>query len=124
MDVLFKIGTTDFSAWVKSETYTVDRTDVYQTWTDGNWTDHREVVRTRVQGTFSISFSRQAAFEAFIAALTSERNADGYYSVSVFPASVGALQTIDAFIDFAGSTKWDVTCPRKWQGGTVTITQR
>lgn len=124
MDILFRIGNADFTPWVKSDTYNVDRADVYQEWTDGNWHDHREVARTRITGSFSLSFARAADFQAFIAALASERNANNYYSVTVFPASVGAVQTIDAFLDYKGSTKWDVTCPRKWQGGTVAVFER
>ena len=124
MTNLFKIGTTDLTKWDYTANHKVNKADVYQNWTDGNWVEHREIVRTRITGTVELRFSRAAEFTAFLALLTSERNANGYYTVTVYCSDSGTTETIDAFLEYAGETKWDVTCPRVWQGGTVTIYQR
>lgn len=124
MQTLFKIGPADFTTWEQTDKHVLNRVDVYESWTDGNWTDHRVIARTRFAGSVVLSFSRTADYTAFLNALTTQRNANGYYSVSVYCSDTGALETFDAFLDVAGATQFDVTCPRIHQTITVTITGR
>ena len=121
---LFTIGTTDLSAFEDKEAHKVNKTDVYETWTDGNWTDHRVIARTRVSGTVGLKFPKESDFTNFLSLMASARNADGYYSVSVWCSNTGTTETITAYLDIIGQTAWDVTSPRKWQGVTVQITGR
>lgn len=123
-DITFKINTTDLSAYEDKEKHDVNRNDVFETWTDGNWVEHRVIARTRVEGSVFLKFSRQAAFDSFLSLLSSARNANGYYPITVWCSNTGSSVTINAFLAYSGQTKWDVTCPRKWQGGTVTIRER
>lgn len=123
-DILFKIGNTDLTPWVKKDSFSASREPVFQSWTDGNWTERREYVRTRLTGSVPLSFTRAADFAAFLALLTSERNVNGYYHVTIWNSNAGASETISAFLTYAGDTKFDVTCPRKWQGGTVAVFER
>lgn len=123
-DILFKIGNTDLTQWVKKAEFAASRQPVYESWTDGNWIERREYVRTRLTGTVPLSFTRAADFNAFIALLTSERNVNGYYPVTIWESNSGASETISAFLTYTGDTKFDVTCPRKWHGGTVAVYER
>lgn len=121
---LFKIGTTDLTQYEDKEKHDVNSEELYAAWTDGNWVEHREIVRTRVQGTVVLSFPRAAAYGSFLTLLASERDANGYYPVTVWCSNTNTNETIDAFLTIDGETKWDVTCPIKWQGITVGIYQR
>lgn len=121
---LFTIGTTDLTQYENKEEHEVNRTDVWEEWTDGNWITHRVISRTRVSGTVELSFSRETDFANFISLLTSERNANGYYSVTVWCSNTNTTETINAFLDVSGDTKWDVTAPIKHNTVVVTITQR
>ena len=50
MPILFKIDSTDLTEWEDKEQHSVNQEEVYASWTDGNYIEHREVVRTRISG--------------------------------------------------------------------------
>lgn len=121
---LFTIGTTDLTKWERTENHDVNRSDVYETWTDGNWIDHRVIARTRVSGTVTLSFAVESDFSSFVSLLSSARDAEGYYPISVWCANTNTVETLNAYLDISGDTKWDVTSPRKHNTITVNITGR
>lgn len=122
--VFFKIGSTDLTAYADIQNYNINKADVFQNWTDGNWVDHRDMVRTRITGTILLGFKTAASWSAFLALLTSQRNAAGYYPVTVYVNNTGTTETIDAFLDMTNATKWDLVNDRFWRVQTVTVTQR
>lgn len=124
MTDLFKISTTDLTPWEKTENHDVNRSDIYEEWTDGNWITHRVITRTKINGTVELGFSRQAEFDSFLNLLATARDVDGYYPVTVYCSNTGTTENINAFIDISGGTHWDVTAPIKYHSITVTITQR
>lgn len=121
---LFVVGSTDLTAWEQTENHAVNRDDVYEEWTDGNWITHRVIARTRVSGSVVLSFSRAADFTSFMSLMTTARNANGYYPITVWCSNTNTTESINAFLDIEGDTKWDVTAPIKHNTITVTITQR
>lgn len=121
MTDLFKISTTDLTKWEDTEKHDVNRTDVYTTWTDGNWNEHREIVRTRVSGTVTLGFSKEADFTAFMTLFSTARDANGYYPVTVWCSNTNTTETINAFLDIDGETVWDLSTPRKYHRITVNI---
>ena len=122
MTDLFKISTTDLTKWEDTTKHQVNRTDVYSTWTDGNWNDHREIVRTRVSGSVYLNFSRETDYANFVSLLTSARNVNGYYPITIWCNNTNTSETLNAFLDISGVTTFDVTAPIKHHGITVTIT--
>lgn len=124
MTNLFKIGPADFTPWEQTDKHVLNRVDVYESWTDGNWTDHRVIARTRFEGSVVLSFSRTVNYTAFLNTLEQRRTPDGYYYVSVYCSDTGQLESFAAFLDVEGATKFDVTCPRIHQTITVNITER
>lgn len=124
MTNLFKISSTDLTPWEKTENHDVNRDDVFEEWIDGNWITHRVISRTRISGTVQLSFARQADFNGFLSLMSSARDANGYYPVTVYCSNTGTTETINAFLDISGDTKWDVTAPIKHHTITVVITQR
>lgn len=122
MTDLFKISSTDLTQWEDTEQHKVNRDDVFTTWTDGNWIEHREIVRTRVSGSVVLGFKREADFTAFMTLLTTERDVNGYYPVTVWCSNTNTSETINAFLDLEGDTFWDVTAPIKYHRITVAIT--
>lgn len=121
---LFKINTTDLTKWEKTEEHEVNRTDVFEEWIDGNLITHRVIARTRVGGKVVLSFARETDFAAFMTLMSTERNTDGYYPITVWCSNTNTSESIDAFLDIEGSTAWDVTAPIKHHEITVNITQR
>ena len=122
MTNLFKISTTDLTAYEWTEQHKVNRDDVFTTWVDGNWNTHREIVRSRVSGTVVLGFKRETDFSAFITLLSTAQNANGYYPITVWCSNTNTSETVNAFLDIDGDTVWDVTAPIKYHKITVTIT--
>lgn len=121
---LFKISSTDLTKWEDTSKHEVNRADVWEEWIDGNWITHRVIARTRVTGKVVLNFSRATDYAAFVAILSSARDADGYYPVTVWCANTNTTETINAFLDVEGETAFDVTAPIKHNSVTVEITQR
>lgn len=121
---LFTVSSTDLTAWEDTDKHAVNKADIYEEWTDGNWISHRVIARTRVTGTVALSFSRESDFTAFMTLMSTAKSADGYYAVTVWCNNSNTTETINAFLDFSGDTKWDVTAPIKHHDITVSITQR
>lgn len=124
MTNLFKISSTDLTKWEVTDKHSVNRDDVYEEWTDGNWITHRVIARTRISGTVVLSFSRETDFSNFMTLLSTARNVNGYYPISVWCSNTNSLETINAFLDVSGDTKWDVTAPIKHHDITIAISQR
>lgn len=123
--VFFKIGQTDLTAYVDVQTYAVNKEDVYDEWTDANRIDHREIVRQRRSGAFSLGFSTAAAFSAWTALLSSAKTADGYYAVTAYINNTGSSDTFNAFLDVSHpEDKWDLKHNRHWLVAQVTLTER
>lgn len=120
----FKIGNTDLTAYEDIQNHDVQREDIYTSWTDGNWVDHREIVRTRVTGTVKLGFRKAADFAAFQTLLGTAQDPEGYYPVSVYCANTGTTETVDAFLEITGADKWNLTSSRQWQVVTIKITGR
>ena len=121
---LFKIGATDLTKWERTEEHNVNRTDVYEVWTDGNWVDHRVIARTRISGTVVLSFARETDYSSFLSLLSTERDEEGYYPISVYCSNTGTLETINAYLDIVSETKWNLVAPTKHNTVTVQITGR
>lgn len=121
---LFTVSSTDLTAWENTDKHAVNKADIYEEWTDGNWISHRVIARTRVTGKVVLSFSRESDFTSFMTLMSTAKSADGYYAVTVWCNNSNTTESINAFLDFSGDTKWDVTAPIKHHDITVAITQR
>lgn len=124
MPIIFKIGNTDLTAFVDKTAHSANKAEESSSWTDGNWIDHVETVRTRVTGSDTLKFKRKTDFDTFFALLTSERNANHYYPITVWVDNTQTSETVNAFLSVTGDTVWDVTCPREWRGVTVSYRER
>lgn len=122
MTNLFKIGSTDLTKWEDTTQHKVNREDVYTSWIDGNWTEHREIVRTKVTGSVTLGFERETDFSSFMSVLSSSRNVNGYYAITVWCNNTNSSVPINAFLDIEGDTIWDVTAPIKYHKIVVNIT--
>lgn len=98
---MFKVGNTDYSNHVIAGAYKVNQNDVPVTWTDGNYTEHRDIVRKRVEGSFDMYFKNMTEWDAFLTVLEANKT-DGYYNITVVcnnVPSATAEKTINAFVD-------------------------
>lgn len=122
--VFFQIGSTDLTDYADIQNYNVNQEDVFEEWTDGNYVTHRVVTRTRISGTVKLGFKDAVAWAAFQTLLTSQRNINGYYPVTLYVNNTGDTVTTNVFLDTTNATKWDMVNSKFWRVQTVTITQR
>lgn len=112
--VFFKISSTDLTPKVNIQEFKVNSSDVYETWTDGNFITHREIVRTRISGTFDIGFDDRTDLNSFLTLLSNNRNANGYYPIQIYVNNLNTTESINAFVDPEGEAKWDTNNGRQW----------
>jgi len=115
---------TDMTDAVNAQEYGLNREDVFQSWTDGNWLDHRDVVRTRIRGDVQIGFASESAYHAFLAALSAAKQQDGTVRLLAYVNNVAAPCDFYAFIDYPGAGRWDLVNSRQWQTLTLSISER
>lgn len=106
------------------QNYGLNQTNVYQTWTDGNWKDHRDVVRTRVSGSAKLGFASETEFNAFLTSIAGAELEDGTVKIKAYVNNVQAVCEFCAFIDIEGAGKWDLTNSRQWQVLTVKVSEK
>jgi len=122
--IFFKINTTDLTDYADIQNFNVNKVDVFQDWIDGNWIAHREIVRTRIEGSFQLGFKDATNWSSFLTLLSTSKNVAGYYPVTVYVNNTGAEETINAFLDIQVAGKWDLTNSRFWKVVTVKLSQR
>lgn len=121
---LFKIGATDLTKFEDTEKHVVNREDIFEEWVDGNYIQHRILSRTQITGTVFLEFTKPNDYSSFLTLLSAARDAEGFYNVTVWCSNTGTAETIDAYLDITGETKWDVTTPMKYHGVTIQIVER
>lgn len=113
---LLTINSIDFTKNITVPSWSVSDEEIFQTWTDGNGTTHKEVTRTKVSGkfTFKSRGTTDADYISFLAALAAVKTAANAYTISVYCDNTRTTKTIDAFVEFAPAMT------RKGGGSTFT----
>ena len=55
-EIYATVGTTDITKYIIKDTYKMNAEPVYESWTDGNFHEHRIRIRERVKGSFDVIF--------------------------------------------------------------------
>lgn len=122
--VFFKIGSTDITPTIDVQNYNVNRTEIYESWTDGNLREHRNTVRGKIAGTFPVGFASYADLQTFVALLNSARQPDGYYNIESSVNNLPDTVEYQAFVETTATGKYDDLNGRVWLVMSVTVTER
>lgn len=95
--MLLTINSVDFTPYIISKSYEVNKQDVYEGWTDANGIAHRSIYRTKISGTFTMKFIDRTKYSAFLTALSAVKT-DGYYAVTLYVNNTLSSETINAFV--------------------------
>lgn len=114
----------DMTGYADIQNLALNREDVFQSWTDGNWTDHRDVVRTRIRGTVTLGFRSETTYHSFLSGLAGAKLADGTVRLQAYVNNVQTVCSFYAFVDTAGAGRWDLVNARQWQTLTLNISER
>lgn len=99
--IMFKVGLTDCSSHVVGENYEVQSNDEYETWTDANGKEHRSAYRTRISGTFEMFFPTMAEYTTFATLLSTSKQSDLTYSVTIYDNKTGIETDTHVFLDYS-----------------------
>lgn len=83
---LLTIGIHDYTQCIKMPTYKVNEIDVYNEWTDANGTNHRDVYRTSIEGSFTLWFDDIELYEQFLNDISENvsKTTEGFNILSVY----------------------------------------
>ena len=99
---LFMIGDDDFTNFITVPSYKVNYGPVYNTWTDANYKQHRDILRYKVQGSFKLLFDTEEDLNRFLDDVYNfEDITTGTVPIKVYVNNLSNQQEIDAFISFA-----------------------
>ena len=113
MAEIFFLDNNDYSANVVANNYNINLEDVVQEWTDGGQVLHRDVVRQRIQGTFTMFFKEAEDLAEFLDRLKAVKTLRGTYpiKIKVNNDSITEMQSINAFVDLKPTRHRDL----KWR---------
>jgi len=117
----FSIKALDLTTYEDIQNHDVNQTEVYQSWTDGNWKERRVLIRKRIEGSVTLGFSNEESLTDFLYILKNNKQSDGTYNIGVFVNNMHATVTINAFLTISGAGKWDTVNDKQWQTLTVEI---
>lgn len=121
--MLLTINSVDFTPYIISKSYAINKQDTYETWTDANGIVHRSIYRTRISGDFNMKFIDRTKYNAFLTALSAVKT-DGYYPVTLYVNNTLASETINAFITIHPAMSAQYTNYPEMEEFTVEVMQR
>lgn len=95
---LFLIGTKNYSNNILNDTFSVHDEALFNEWTDGNYTTHRDYLRNKASGTFTMRFRKLSEYEEFVNRLGNKRTSGGYYVCTVHCNNTNTTKTCNLFI--------------------------
>lgn len=104
-NVMFKIGNTDYSNRVLSGSYQVQNMELYVSWIDGNYVEHRHKTREQMQGTFDVFFKNIEEYKAFCNNITANKKTDMSIRCLLFDNASNTTKSCDCFIEFVATRR-------------------
>lgn len=98
MNVLLGVGQKDYTNKIVEGSYKVYKNDVTYDWTDGNNKEHRDLLRTRTEGSFSMSFKTWSEFTTFLNDMGAVKSGTEY-TLTVFAINTNTAVTSSFFLD-------------------------
>ena len=111
---------TDLTPYISKKSYKVNSKPQYESWQDGNFVEHRVIVRQRVEGSFDIG---ALDFQAFLDIWDGAVH-DGIVTMGVFVQDQNKIKAIDAYYDFTGKKHYERVDGGYFDVVTVSFTER
>lgn len=124
MSVLFKIGDNDYTRFITVPSYKVNREKETEEWTDVTKTKHKEIIRTRVKGDFSMYFDDVEELYSFLDDVENNTTTGNYVHAFVYEQKSREVVESDFFIDFSLINDKPFFKVRSHSPFTVTIEER
>ena len=97
MFTLFGIGQKDYSKMIIEGSYKVYKEDVTHGWEDGNCRKHRDIIRTRTSGSFTLMLNSWAEYGQLLSDLATVKTGTEY-ALTVFAVNTNEQVTGSFFM--------------------------
>lgn len=100
--ILLKINDKDYTPFITVPSWSVNVDEVRRDWVDGNGVTHRDIIRTKVTGSFKFSNRGQTNrdFDAFLIDLAAVKTVRNSYILTVYCDNTRQYKTIEAFVTY------------------------
>ena len=105
--MLIKIAGLDISKNIMTDSYDVNESNIYNSWEDGNWITHRDIVRTKISGKFILKYNTEHEYMAFVEHVKANSN-NGILPMTVYVNNINAEKDIMAFFEYMPSVRKDL----------------
>lgn len=126
MAALFKIGEIDYTSHIVAPTYSVDLKPLYDEWVDANRITHREVVRKRIEGKFTMKFYSISEYNEFLENLHDSETLGGYVICSLYANCTRTMyEDVEVFfeLDLPNEEPF-ISSGGEYEGFEVTVVER
>lgn len=120
--ILFSINGIDFTRHITAPSYEVNEESVCNEWTDANKVDHRDVIRTRVSGSFDVIFDNEPDLNTFIN-MVNDKDKSDRVEATVYVNNKMTTVTKKFFIDFKPVNSIPFFGRKEFETTTVEITE-
>lgn len=95
---MFTINSNDYTKYIQDGTYNINKVDIGDSWTDGNYKQHRNHV-LKVQGTFDMAFITDDEYDDFLSDIEAAKNNDGYVVCNIFVVNKNISENIECYLN-------------------------
>ncbi len=99
--MLYSINGIDITKNIITNSYSMNAEDVYEEWTDANYRKHREVIRQRVGGRFTLKFLTEETYTDFVSLVANCKSASGSVPVTAFVTNQNREVEAEMYIAFS-----------------------
>ena len=122
---LFSINGIDYTSHITvSNPYTVNKEDVYEEWTDANYKKHKELLRSRVAGSFTMLFNDPNEYLSFLSLLNEMKEADGTTLASFYCNNIDDVVTSRYFITCTPANEMPFMGVKSISGLSITVEEQ
>lgn len=96
------VGGIDISNYIVDGSYSINASDQYESWMDGNGVEHRIIIRSKISGSFDIGCcDKTITLSDFLAAWNSAVN-NGVVTMGCTVLNTGTFEAIQAYYEITG----------------------
>ena len=91
------IGTSNITDHIIADSYQMDAEDLYESWRDGNYVEHRIITASKVRGSFEVACcDKDYTFSDFMDVINTADN-NGVLTCAVFVTNKNEMKAISAY---------------------------
>ena len=121
--MLVRIGTTDITKHIIAESYDVNEEDVYNEWTDANKVKHRDAIRQKIVGTFTLKFNTDKEYAYFVNLIKTSRTAARLLPMTVYVVNADENREVKMIYSFKPKVARSLTGGKTYQSFDFEVEQ-